>query len=140
MHILPPFPSSADRGFAPIRYDQIEPAFGTWADIEALSSDHDVMLDLMVNHVSRQSPEFRDFEQHGRSSPNTDLFVTMEKVWPDGQPRAEDVARIFLRKPDAPFSKVDIADTGESIQVWTSFGTADWSEQVDLDVNAESDA
>ena len=138
VHILPPFPSSADRGFAPIRYDQIEPTFGTWPDIEALSSDHDVMLDLMVNHMSRQSPEFRDFEKHGRATPSADLFVTMDKVWPEGQPRAEDVARIFLRKPDAPFSLVDIADTGESIQVWTSFGSAEWSEQVDLDVTAES--
>ena len=40
---------------------------------------------------------------------------------------------------DAPFSSVDIGDSGESIQVWTSFGTADWSEQVDLDVERRLD-
>ena len=33
VHILPPFPSSGDRGFAPITYREIEPRFGTWADI-----------------------------------------------------------------------------------------------------------
>ena len=116
MHILPPFPSSADRGFAPIAYDQIEPAFGTWADIETLSSDHDVMLDLMVNHVSRQSPEFRDFEQHGRSVAERRPVRDHGEGLAGRQPRTEDVARIFLRKPDAPFSSVEITDTGESIR------------------------
>ena len=43
------------------------------------------------------------------------------------------MARIFLRKPDHPFSTVTIADTGQQETVWTSFGTTDWSEQVDLD-------
>ena len=31
VHILPPFPSSGDRGFAPLSYDDIDPRFGTWA-------------------------------------------------------------------------------------------------------------
>ncbi len=136
VHVLPPFPSSGDRGFAPIRYDVIDPAFGTWTDVEALAVDHDVMLDLMVNHMSRSSDQFRDFQQRGRASSYADLFVTTEKIWPDGHPRAEDVARIFLRKPEAPFSLIDIADTGDTVQVWTSFGTANWSEQVDLDVTS----
>ena len=34
VHVLPPFPSSGDRGFAPLTYDEIDPRFGTWADIE----------------------------------------------------------------------------------------------------------
>ncbi|WP_243145891.1 hypothetical protein [Clostridium chromiireducens] len=29
VHILPPFPSSGDRGFAPLTYLEIEPSFGT---------------------------------------------------------------------------------------------------------------
>ena len=29
VHILPFFPSSADRGFAPMRYDKVDEAFGT---------------------------------------------------------------------------------------------------------------
>ena len=75
-------------------------------------------------------------EQHGRRSPSADLFITLDKVWPDGRPPDDDVARIFLRKPDHPFSTVTIADTGEPETVWTSFGTADWSEQVDLDLRS----
>lgn len=36
VHILPPFPSSGDRGFAPLTYLEIEPEFGTWEDIRAV--------------------------------------------------------------------------------------------------------
>jgi sucrose phosphorylase len=136
VHILPPFPSSADRGFAPVTYREIDPRFGDWADIAAIAADHDVLLDLMVNHISRQSQEFRDFAQHGRRSRWADLFITLDKVWPDGRPPAGDVARIFLRKPDHPFSTITIGESGEEETVWTSFGTADWSEQVDLDLRA----
>ena len=125
VHVLPPFPSSADRGFAPLTYREIDPRFGTWDDIRRLAESHDVLLDLMVNHISRQDEAFRDFARHGRRSSCADLFITLDKVWPNGDPPAADVARIFLRKPDAPFSTITIADTGEQERVWTSFGTAD---------------
>jgi sucrose phosphorylase len=136
VHVLPPFPSSADRGFAPVTYDEIDPQFGTWDDIRRISRTHDVLLDLMINHVSRQSPQFQDFIQHGRQSSAADLFITLDKVWSGGVPDPADVARIFLRKPDDPFSTVTIADTGDLERIWTSFGTSDWSEQIDLDVTS----
>ncbi len=138
VHVLPPFPSSGDRGFAPLTYFEIDPRFGTWADISRIAAHHDVMLDLMINHLSRQSPEFREFQRRGRSAPTADLFITLDKVWPGGEPPASDVARIFLRKPDAPFSTVTIEETGQQERIWTSFGTADWSEQVDLDIRSET--
>ena len=56
VHILPPFPSSADRGFAPTTYFEIEPGFGTWDDVRRIGENFDVVIDLMVNHISRQSP------------------------------------------------------------------------------------
>ncbi len=136
VHILPPFPSSGDRGFAPLTYFDIDPRFGTWADIGRIAARHDVMLDLMINHISRQSPEFVEFQRLGRRSPSADLFITLDKVWPDGDAPASDVARIFLRKPESPFTTVVIDATGEEERIWTSFGTADWSEQIDLDVSA----
>jgi sucrose phosphorylase len=134
VHILPPFPSSGDRGFAPVTYGDLDPRFGTWADVEHIASRHDVLLDVMINHISRQSPEFRDFQRHGRGSRYADLFITLDKVWPAGDPPGNDVALIFLRKPERPFSTVTIEDSGQHERVWTSFGTADWSEQIDLDV------
>lgn len=136
VHLLPPFPSSADRGFAPVTYDEIDPRFGDWRDVGRIARHHDVLLDLMINHVSRQSPQFQDFVQHGRQSRYADLFITLDKVWPEGVPDPADVSRIFLRKPDDPFTTVTIADSGRQERIWTSFGTANWSEQMDLDVTS----
>jgi sucrose 6(F)-phosphate phosphorylase len=138
VHILPPFPSSGDRGFAPLTYRQIDARFGTWDDIRRIGERRDVLLDLMINHLSRQSVEFRDFERHGRASRFADLFITLDKIWPNGTPPAGDIAKIFLRKPEAPFSTITIADTGDEERVWTSFGTADWAEQIDLDVTSSA--
>src|SRR5574342_478161 len=68
IHILPPFPSSADRGFAPVTYLDIAPEFGTWEDIRRIGKTCPVLLDLMVNHLSAESVYFQDFLQNGRKS------------------------------------------------------------------------
>ncbi len=138
VHILPPFPSSGDRGFAPIDYRRIEPRLGEWDDIADLGRDHDVLLDLMVNHVSRRSAEFTDFLQRGRASEYADLFITLDKIWPGGDPPAEDVARIFLRKPSDPFSTFAIEETGATETIWTTFGFGGRVEQIDLDLTSET--
>ena len=80
------------------------PRFGTWADMRRpRRATTTCVLDLMVNHISRQSPEFRDFERHGRTlAPVPTCSSPLDKVWPDGRPPADDVARIFLRKPVRP--------------------------------------
>jgi sucrose 6(F)-phosphate phosphorylase len=136
IHVLPPFPSSGDRGFAPITYAEIEPRFGSWADIAALGEAGPVMLDLMVNHVSRKSAPFTDFLKRGRASAYADLFLDVARVWPDGKPEPEELARLFLRRP-APWSDYRLA-TGETARVWTTFGREDPSEQVDLDFGSAS--
>ena len=138
IHILPPFPSSGDRGFAPLTYMEIEPAFGTWKDVRRIGENFDILIDLMVNHISQQSHYFQDFIKRGRKSEYADLFITLDKIWPGGNPPQSDVARIFLRKPDNPFSTVTIEETGHVERIWTSFGTKDWSEQIDLDVRSET--
>jgi sucrose 6(F)-phosphate phosphorylase len=136
VHILPPYPSSGDRGFAPLSYFQIDPIFGTWEDIQKISNSFDIILDLMVNHISRHSAYFLDFQTKGRQSHYADLFLTLDKVWPDGNPPQEDLAHIFLRRPEHPFADVQITETGETERVWATFGSRDWSEQIDLDVKS----
>lgn len=136
VHILPPFPSSGDRGFAPLTYEDIDPKFGTWEDIRRIGESFDILVDLMVNHISRQSHYFQDFVTEGRKSKYADLFITLDKIWPNGNPPPEDVAKVFLRKPENPFSTITIEATGERELIWTSFGTKDWSEQIDLDVRS----
>jgi hypothetical protein len=44
VHLLPFYPSSADRGFSPLTYDEVDPAFGTWGDIEMIGRDFDLTL------------------------------------------------------------------------------------------------
>lgn len=136
IHILPPFPSSGDRGFAPLTYLEIEPTFGTWEDVQRLGEDHDILLDLMVNHISRQSPFFQDFLQKGRQSEYYDMFLTVNKLWPDGFPSRDEIDTIFLRRTE-PYSTYTIEATGEEVTVWTTFGKVTPSEQIDMDVHSD---
>ncbi|WP_139902066.1 sucrose phosphorylase [Clostridium thermarum] len=135
VHILPPFPSSGDRGFAPLTYLEIEPKFGTWEDIKTIGKSFDVMVDLMVNHISRQSEYFQDFLKKGRESKYIDLFITLDKLWKDGKPLKEDIDKMFLRRA-LPYSTFKIEKTGNVEMVWTTFGKTDPSEQIDIDINS----
>lgn len=135
IHILPPFPSSGDRGFAPLTYLEIEPKFGTWEDIGALGENFDIMVDLMVNHISKQSVYFQDFIKYGRNSKYADLFITLDKLWRDGIPDEEDINKMFLRRKP-PYSSFRIDAEGIEEKVWTTFGKANPSEQIDLDVKS----
>ena len=135
IHILPPFPSSGDRGFAPLTYTKIEPKFGDWQDIRKIGEKHDVLVDLMVNHISRKSEFFQDFLKHGRKSKYADLFLTLDKIWDDGKPVREDIDKMFLRR-NVPYSTFKIEETGEEETVWTTFGKETPSEQIDLDIKS----
>ena len=136
IHILPPFPSSGDRGFAPLTYLEIDPTFGTWEDIKALSEKYDLLLDLMVNHISKQSLYFQDFLKNGRKSEYANLFITLDKYWDDGIPIQEDIDKMFLRRNE-PYSTFTIGKNAEQVNVWTTFGKQTPSEQIDLDINSE---
>jgi sucrose phosphorylase len=135
IHILPPFPSSGDRGFAPLTYLEIEPEFGTWEDIRCIGEKHAILLDLMVNHISAKSTYFQDFLEKGRESEYADLFIPVDKIWPNGDPPQKDIEKIFLRRTE-PFSDFTIKKTGEVERVWTTFGKTTPSEQIDMDMNS----
>jgi len=135
VHILPPYPSSGDRGFAPLTYLQIDPSFGTWDDISAIGSKNGIMLDVMVNHISQRSEFFQDFLANGRKSKYADMFITLDKIWADGVPVQEDIDKMFLRRK-VPYSTFQAGEEKQDIQVWTTFGKTDPSEQIDLDVHS----
>ena len=134
VHILPPFPSSGDRGFAPLTYTEIAPEFGSWNDISRIGKKYPIALDLMVNHISAQSIYFNDFLKNGERSPYKDMFITLDKIWPDAIPKQQDLEKIYLRR-DVPFSTYTSAD-GKPVTVWTTFGPENPSEQVDLDIHS----
>ncbi len=129
MHILPFFPSSGDRGFSPLTYEEVEPTFGGWADIEALSKDYTLMCDMMVNHISRQSREFEDYMQHGEASPYAPMFFDYDAFW-GGKPPAEEYALLYRRSDKPLFVTVMLPD-GTEKRLWCSFT----AQQIDLDTD-----
>jgi sucrose phosphorylase len=135
IHILPPFPSSGDRGFAPLTYLEIDKRFGSWQDIKEISKNFNVLLDLMVNHISKESEYFKDFLKKGTQSSFADLFITLDKIWPNSKVNAKDMEKVLLRRKE-PFSHYNIENSQKKITVWTSFGQKNPSEQIDLDVNS----
>lgn len=61
VHILPMYPYSSDDGFSVINPRTIDPALGSWRDMDRLAEDFDLMFDAVVNHLSVSSGEFRGF-------------------------------------------------------------------------------
>lgn len=125
IHLLPPFPSNADGGFAPLSHREIEPRFGGWDDIGHLAARHDLCIDLVLNHLSDQSPEFLDYLRHGARSSSAPLFVDVDAM---GKITQDDLAKIHIRKEKEPFREVHFAD-GRRGRVWCTFS----EHQIDLD-------
>ena len=134
LHILPFYPSAGDRGFSPLSYFEVAPEWGSWDDIKSLGASYDIVADIMVNHISSASAYFKDYLERGDDSPYGSFFVTMDKIWDDGQIRQADIDKMFLRRV-VPYSTYPSKAFGEKT-LWTTFGRNTPSEQVDLDVNA----
>jgi sucrose phosphorylase len=131
VHLLPFFHpiDGADAGFDPIDHTQVDPRLGTWADIKALAKHVDVMGDVIVNHVSSQSPQFLDYSQRGEASPYAGLFLTMASVFPQGATE-KDLLAIYRPRPGLPFTYATLAN-GEKKILWTTFTP----QQLDIDVH-----
>jgi len=131
VHILPFFPSSADRGFAPLTYFEVDPSFGTWEDIELLNDEYDLMYDFMVNHISRQSTYFIDFLENGQNSEFADIFLSFSKLAPDVDISPEDLEKVYTRKPRPPIQEIQRPD-GSMETIWCTFDF----EQIDFDIKS----
>ena len=130
VHILPFFHSihGADAGFDPIDHTRVDPTLGDWSDIKALAQHIDVMADVIVNHMSSDSPQFLDFSQRGAASPYNGLFLTLDAVFPQGATE-EDLMSVYRPRPGLPFTCTTLAN-GEKKILWTTFT----SKQLDIDV------
>ena len=125
VHLLPPYPSNADGGFSPLSHKDIDPRYGNWDEVERLARRLDLCMDLVLNHISDQSPEFLDFQEKGRASAYAELFVDVDAL---GEIGPDDLAKIHIRKEKEPFRSVRFAD-GSQGRVWCTFT----ERQVDLD-------
>lgn len=133
VHVLPFFTpyDSADAGFDPVDHAAVDPRLGSWDDVRELARSHDVVVDVIVNHVSADSAAFRDVVARGEESPSSEMFLTMSSVFPDGA-REEDLARIYRPRPGLPFTPLRLG--GRQRYVWTTFTP----QQVDIDVHSAS--
>ena len=132
VHLLPFYPSSSDRGFAPLRYDVVDPEFGDWGDVSRLAERYSLIVDFMINHLSSHSPQFRDFVENKDKSAFREMFIRYKDFWPNGAPTAEELDRIYKRKPRAPYVVVRFKDGSEE-KVWCTFG----DDQIDLNLQSE---
>ena len=131
VHLLPFFHpiDGADAGFDPIDHTLVDPRLGDWNDVRALSHDVEIMADLIVNHVSRESAQFQDFRDKGAQSAYAGLFLSYDRVFPGGA-READLLRIYRPRPGLPFTVYSLKN-GEARLLWTTFTP----QQLDIDVH-----
>ncbi|WP_306518383.1 sucrose phosphorylase [Rheinheimera sp.] len=137
VHLLPFYPpiDGEDAGFDPTDHTAVDSRLGNWADIERLAADYPIMADMIVNHMSAQSPQFLDVLQQGEASAYWPLFLTRDKVFGQ-QPDQAQIDAIYRPRPTPCFTDIRLAN-GDTKAFWTTF-TAN---QIDIDVaSAQGDA
>lgn len=153
-YILPSmFNSDLDRGFSIVDYGINEEI----ASFEALKKlqgmNIELKLDFVLNHLSVQSPQFRDLLQKGDESEYIDFFIDWDRFW-EGQgeiglnghvvPDKKYLDILFMRKPELPILKVPFPD-GTYRHYWNTFyqkvtverNNVNYLGQMDLNANSD---
>ncbi len=130
VHLLPFFDpiDGADAGFDPVDHTRVDARLGTWDDVRALGTTLELVADLIVNHASSGSPQFVDFSTNGARSAYAGMFLTYDRVFPQGATEA-DLLAVYRPRPSLPFTVTTLA-SGEKRLLWTTFTP----QQVDIDV------
>jgi sucrose phosphorylase len=130
VHLLPFFHpiDGSDAGFDPIDHTRVDARLGNWNDVGSLAKHTPVMADVIVNHMSADSPQFQDFSAKGDASDYGGLFLTADRVFPNGVSET-DLRTIYRPRPGSPFTEITL-DNGEQRTLWTTFT----SKQIDIDV------
>ena len=116
VHILPFYPYSSDDGFSVIDYRKVNPELGNWEDIENISSDYRLMIDAVINHLSRESDWFKSY---------LNLEPPYEKYFISVNPE-EDLSMVF--RPRALPLLTRVITRNGYLHVWTTFS----EDQIDL--------
>jgi Glycosidases len=111
LHLLPFHPYSSDDGFSVIDYAAVDPRFGNWGDIRALSHKYKLMFDFVLNHGSAQSAWFRSFLKN--EAPRRGWYIE--------KPSDYDPSGVF-RPRTSPLLTAFPRDDGSSAHIWTTFG------------------
>lgn len=129
-YVLPSFfNSDLDRGFSVIDYD-LNDELVSHEDLAAFERlGITLKFDLVLNHLSVGSPQFRDMVANGDESEYRDFFIDWDEFW-DGHgtrsgegpvvPDAEHLAKLFMRKPGLPVLAIRFPD-GTDRNYWNTF-------------------
>ncbi len=130
VHLLPFYENidGEDAGYDPIDHTNVDQRLGNWSDVYSISERYDVLVDLIVNHISADSPQFLDYLSRGADSEYSGMFLRYHDVFPQGATE-EEILNIYRPRPDSPFTAVNIGAEKKEL-VWTTFS----SKQVDIDV------
>jgi sucrose phosphorylase len=109
VHILPFFPYSSDDGFAVIDYLKVNPESGNWEDIRRIAGKFNLMVDLVINHVSSQHAWFEQYKQGIK--PGCDYFIEADP--------ATDLSQVVRPRSTPVLSKVHTVKGDK--YVWTTF-------------------
>ncbi len=116
VHLLPFFPSSSDEGFSVVDYRQVDPALGSWREVQAVGEDFDLMFDLVLNHASSHNAWFKQFING--VAPYRDYFIAVE---------ADTDLSAVVRPRTSPLLTSAQTPAGER-WIWTTFS----ADQLDL--------
>ena len=130
IYVLPTFfNSDLDRGFSIIDYD-INKELVDKKDLKDLNElQIKLKFDIVLNHLSVASPQFKDMLQHGEKSKFKDFFINWNEFWEgngtkneDGIiiPKPEFLNKLFMRKSGLPILKVRFPD-GTEQPYWNTF-------------------
>src|SRR3954453_13189420 len=124
VHVLPFFRpyDGADAGFDPEDHTAVDPRLGTWDDVVALGAGRDLVVDVIVNHVSTGSPQFLDVVARGAASPHAGMFLTYERVFPEGATQSA-LLKIFRPRLGLPLTVV-LLGAASSNNLWSKFTSA----------------
>ena len=129
-YVLPTFfNSDLDRGFSVIDYNLNEDLV-TKEDLKALEElDIQLKFDIVLNHLSVASPQFKDLLKNGENSKYKDFFINWNTFW-EGKgflnndaiiiPNKEYLDKLFMRKSGLPILKVQFPDGSEK-PYWNTF-------------------
>jgi sucrose phosphorylase len=129
-YVLPTFfNSDLDRGFSVIDYN-LNKELVSEDDLKELDKlNIQLKFDIVLNHLSVASPQFKDLLKYGNQSQYKNFFINWNEFWEgngsmgnDGViiPKEEFLNKLFMRKSGLPVLKVTFPDGSEK-PYWNTF-------------------
>jgi len=128
-YVLPTFfNSDLDRGFSVIDYN-LNKDLVSKDDLKALDELNILLkFDIVLNHLSVASPQFKDLLENGENSKYKDFFIDWNTFWKGKGilnnniviPNKEFLDKLFMRKSGLPILNVQFPDGSEK-PYWNTF-------------------